>query len=111
MEILQNMRVSLLLEIYGNLLTEKQKVMLSDFYDNNISLTEIALNNSSSRQAVNDLIKRSVKNLEGFEKKLKLLEKYQKLKANVAESLKILESEKPDVKKLKNKISGILEDY
>lgn len=111
MEILQNMRVSLLLEIYGNLLTKKQRDMLTDFYDNNISLTEIALNNLSTRQAVNDLIKRSVKNLENYEQKLKLLEKYQKLKANIAGSLKILECEKPDVKKLKSKISGILEDY
>ena len=78
MSIEQNLEVSLLLEIYGNLLTQKQQDILSEFYNDNISISEIAQTHDSSRQAVNDLIKRSVKVLQDYEKKLHLLKKLNK---------------------------------
>ena len=56
-----NLKLSLLFEMYGNLLTEKQKLYLDGYLNKNLSLTEIAEVNNSSRQAVNDLIKRSIK--------------------------------------------------
>lgn len=90
MDINKNMRISLLLEIYGNLLTTKQKQILTDFYDNNMSLGEIAENTSTSRQAVNDIIKRSQKILENYESKLLLLEKFNKIKSDITSIKKIV---------------------
>ena len=90
MDINKNMRISLLLEIYGNLLTTKQKQILTDFYDNNMSLGEIAENTSTSRQAVNDIIKRSQKILENYESKLILLEKFNKIKSDITSIKKIV---------------------
>ena len=90
MDINKNMRISLLLEIYGNLLTTKQKQILTDFYDNNMSLGEIAENTSTSRQAVNDIIKRSQKILENYESKLMLLEKFNKIKNDITSIKKIV---------------------
>lgn len=90
MDINKNMRISLLLEIYGNLLTTKQKQILTDFYDNNMSLGEIAENTSTSRQAVNDIIKRSQKILENYESKLMLLEKFNKIKSDITSIKKII---------------------
>ena len=90
MDINKNMRISLLLEIYGNLLTTKQKQILTDFYDNNMSLGEIAENTSTSRQAVNDIIKRSQKILENYESKLMLLEKFNKIKSDITNIKKIV---------------------
>lgn len=90
MDINKNMRISLLLEIYGNLLTTKQKQILTDFYDNNMSLGEIAENTSTSRQAVNDIIKRSQKILENYESKLMLLEKFNKIKSDITSIKKIV---------------------
>ncbi|MGI5824960.1 MAG: YlxM family DNA-binding protein [Bacillota bacterium] len=66
-------RIALLNDIYGNLLTEKQKVMLDMFYNEDLSLGEIAEINQVSRQAVFDNIKRSEKALEHYEEKLGLL--------------------------------------
>ena len=90
MDINKNIRISLLLEIYGNLLTTKQKQILTDFYDNNMSLGEIAENTSTSRQAVNDIIKRSQKILENYESKLMLLEKFNKIKSDITSIKKIV---------------------
>ena len=66
-------RIALLNDIYGNLLTDKQKMMLDMFYNEDLSLGEIAEINKTSRQAVFDNIKRSEKALEHYEDKLGLL--------------------------------------
>ena len=109
MSIEQNLEVSLLLEIYGNLLTQKQQDILSEFYNDNISISEIAQTHDSSRQAVNDLIKRSVKVLQDYEKKLHLLKKFVKIKTTVNDVLSNnprTENNKPFVEAL----NKILED-
>jgi predicted DNA-binding protein YlxM (UPF0122 family) len=71
-----------LIDLYKNLLTAKQVNYLENFYKYNISLSEIAENENISRQAVKDLIDRSLKLLKKYEKKLNLLQKTIKIKAN-----------------------------
>lgn len=66
-------RIALLNDIYGNLLTEKQKMLLDLFYNEDLSLGEIAEINQISRQAVFDNIKRSEKALEHYEESLGML--------------------------------------
>ena len=50
------LKVSMLLEIYGKLLTEKQYNFLDDYYNNDFSLSEIAENYKITKQAVRDNI-------------------------------------------------------
>ena len=109
MDINKNMRISLLLEIYGNLLTIKQKQILTDFYDNNMSLGEIAENTSTSRQAVNDIIKRSQKILENYESKLMLLEKFNKIKNDIT-CIKNIVVNNGDKTNINTKLDKILEE-
>ena len=66
-------RIALLFDIYGSLLTEKQRTLLDMFYNEDLSLGEIAEINQTSRQAVFDNIKRSEKTLEHYEVNLGLL--------------------------------------
>ena len=66
-------RIALLFDIYGSLLTEKQRTLLDMFYNEDLSLGEIAEINQTSRQAVFDNIKRSEKTLEHYEGNLGLL--------------------------------------
>ena len=54
----KNIRISILCQIYGKLLTEKQYQVLNDYYNNDLSLSEIAENLQITRQAVRDNIKR-----------------------------------------------------
>ena len=60
----------MLLQIYGKMLTEKQYELANDYYNNDLSLSEIAENNNITRQAVRDVIKKGENKLFEFEEKL-----------------------------------------
>ena len=64
-----------LFEIYGELLTDKQRQMFDLYHQNDFSLGEIAEECEVSRQAVFDIIKRTEHTLEEYEQKLGLAEK------------------------------------
>lgn len=67
--------ISLLMDNYGLLLTENQLNIMELYYNDDLSLSEIAELNKISRQAIHDLIKRCYKTLTGYESKLHLLQK------------------------------------
>ena len=71
----KNVEISILLEIYGKLLTEKQLEILTDYYNNDLSLSEIAENNNITRQAVRDIIKKGENKLFELEEKLLIMKK------------------------------------
>lgn len=68
-------RIVSLYDIYGNLLTPKQRDVIRLYYEEDLSLGEIAEELKISRQAVYDILKRSEQALERYEKKLGLLER------------------------------------
>lgn len=72
-----HVQIGILCEIYGKLLTEKQYNAIDDYYNNDMSLSEIAENTNISRQAVRDLIKKGEEKLFEYEKILKIMEKTQ----------------------------------
>jgi len=84
-------KYSMLLDIYGNLLTEKQLNVMKSYFEENLSLNEIAENENTSRQAVFDLIKRGEKILNQYEDKLFLLNTYLRNKKIIEEIFKDLE--------------------
>ena len=66
----KNVEISILCDLYGKLLTQKQFDFLNDYYNNDLSLSEIAENNQITRQAVRDIIKKGEKKLFEYEEKL-----------------------------------------
>ena len=64
MEIEQVIKISQLYDFYSELLSEKQKQYLNDYYFNDFSLTEISENYDISKQAVSNNIKRTITELE-----------------------------------------------
>ena len=68
-----NVRVSMLMNIYGKLLTEKQYEVLDNYYNSDLSLSEIAENLNITRQAVRDNIKKGENKLFEFEEKLEIM--------------------------------------
>lgn len=69
-------QAALLYDFYGELLTQKQKLIFELYYQNDLSLTEIGEEQGISRQAVADQLKRTEKILAGYEEKLKLVERF-----------------------------------
>ena len=113
----KNVKVSILCQIYGKLLTKKQLEIITDYYDNDLSLSEIAENNQITRQAVRDIIKKSEKKLFELEKQLSFMEKQEsqeKIVNSILEKLTKLEEQetkkenKKVLKDAKEKLKSII---
>ena len=55
----KNLEISLLLDFYGDMLTEKQRNVVELYYNEDLSLSEIAAHSRITRQGVRDSIKRA----------------------------------------------------
>lgn len=80
----KNVKVSMLLEVYGKLLTEKQLQILDDYYNQDLSLSEIAENENITRQAVRDIIKKGENKLFELEEKLEIMKRTFKQEEKIA---------------------------
>jgi hypothetical protein len=110
----KNVKISMLNEIYGKLLTQKQNEILDDYYNQDLSLSEIAENNQITRQAVRDILQKAEKKLNEYEQKLMLLkkeeEKEKKIKKILAELTNQKEKCNSETKKILEKIEKNLRD-
>ncbi len=75
----KDMKLALLLDFYGGLLTKKQECALDGYYNQDLSLAEIADEMGISRQGVMSFLKQGEKHLRGFEQKLGLAERFTKI--------------------------------
>ncbi len=78
----KNLQIAVLLDYYGELLTEKQRDFISLYYDEDLSLAEIAENEGITRQGVRDSIKRAEALLFEMEEKLRFAERSEKINEN-----------------------------
>ncbi len=81
----KNLDVIMLLDIYGEMLTQKQRDFLEYYYNDDLSLSEIAENEGITRQGVRDSIKRAEAQLFDMEKKLGHCRRFNEMKKNVDE--------------------------
>ena len=71
----KKVEISMLWQIYGKLLTEKQYQYIDYYYNEDLSLSEIAENENITRQAVRDIIKKGERKLFEYEEKLLFMKK------------------------------------
>ena len=71
----EKVKISMLCQFYGKLLTQKQCEFINDYYNNDLSLSEIAENSNITRQAVRDIIKKGEKKLFEYEEKLQFMKR------------------------------------
>lgn len=64
-----------LFQIYGKLLSITQQEIILDYYEYNLSLSEIAENRNISRAAVDDALKKGVNKLEKYEEDLMIYQR------------------------------------
>ena len=75
-----DLKLSILFDYYGELLTDKQQEFFKDYYFDNLTLQEIAENNDISRNAVHKTLNTITNKLEYYESILKLYDKSNKIK-------------------------------
>lgn len=96
----EKVEISILLEIYGNLLTETQRMYMDLYYNQDYSLSEIGDNENITRQAVRTILVKSKKKLYEYEEKLKFLEKEKRIKALI-QKIELAQNEEERKKYLK----------
>ena len=110
----KNVEISFLYDIYGKLLTDKQAEAIELYYNDDLSLGEIADNSSITRQGVRDNIKRAEAILYDAEEKLGIARRF----LNIEKKLKDIDDIIANIEKssdikflpdnLKRKINSIL---
>lgn len=108
------LKQTLLYDFYGELFTAHQKEIYEEVVLDDCSLSEVAEAHGISRQGVHDLIKRCQKMLEGYEEKLKLVEKFCTIKEKVEQieklTNKVLENPEKQLLEIKQCAAEILEE-
>ena len=75
----KNLEISFLLDFYGDMLTEKQRDVVELYYNEDLSLSEIAAHSGITRQGVRDSIKRAESVLLDLEERLGLARKFRQI--------------------------------
>lgn len=83
-------RIGRLFDLYGPLLTDKQRSLVELYYHQDLSLAEIAELEGVSRQAVYDTIKRAASYLEDMEDKLGLIKELESMDKRLREIVESL---------------------
>jgi len=88
----KNLLIPCLLDIYGELLTERKRELLDYYYEEDYSLSEISELTGISRQGVRDSLRKSAAELLEFEEKLRLYEKKTSLEKLIEQTRETLKS-------------------
>ena len=88
----KNLNIGFLLDFYGEVLTERRRDALDFYYNNDMSLSEIAEEMGISRQGVRDLIKKAEEELLFYEEKLGLAKKFENAQKHASRALQMCES-------------------
>jgi len=76
-------QLSILYDFYSELLNSHKKQIFEDYVLNDLSLSEIAVNQGISRQGVYDIVRRCSIELKDYESKLNLVRKFQSVKGKL----------------------------
>lgn len=108
----KDLKMCVLLDIYGELLTEKQYEIMDFYYNQDYSLAEISEHLDITRQGVRDSIKRSEQTLTELEEKLNLSEKFRSNRENFEKISKILNemSHYNNIQIRNNKLQNLLSE-
>ena len=96
----KNLEMSQLLDFYGETLSERKRSVMSLYYNEDLSLAEVAEEVGISRQGVRDLIKKAEKELADLEETLGLADRFNRLRelADSAEEVMLRDNVSDELK-------------
>ena len=105
----QAYRMTMLFDFYGDLLTDRQKEFYDLYYNDDLSLAEIAENYDITRQGVRDIIVRAERTLIEIEEKTGLIRRFHETREATARIRALCqELSELNVEKLRNEALGEL---
>ena len=93
---MKNLEMSYLMDFYGNLLRDKQREIMQMYYQEDLSLSEIASEFGITRQGVRDNIVRAEKELTNYEISLGLWKKFSRISENLGRIRTLVEEQDND---------------
>ena len=81
----KNLEISYLLDFYGDVLTEKQRDVMEQYYNDDLSLSEIGENFGITRQGARDAIKHGETTLKELEEKVGFAARYRRVQQTLEE--------------------------
>lgn len=104
-----DVNMSVLIDIYSDLLTEKQKLSMELYYNEDYSLTEIADHLGISRQGVHENVKQGTDKIKKLEDVLCIKEKSENVKNLISKAKEaILKDDKNEALNLLEKAEGLV---
>jgi len=95
----QTYRMTMLYDFYGELLTDRQREFFDLYYNEDLSLSEIAENAGISRQGVRDVIVRAEAQMQEIEDKTGIIKKFERTR----DILNAIEAAADGVRQLNNR--------
>lgn len=97
--LLRKVDIDLLLSIYGAMLTDKQRDIATLYFEEDLSLAEIAQQEGVSRQSVHDTLQRVEKQLRTWEEKLGMRSRLSRVEKSLEEALAAIDDHLPEARK------------
>lgn len=106
----KDLKIGYLLDFYGEVLSERKRTVLDDYYNNDLSLAEIAAELGISRQAVRELIGKAGDELLFLEEKLGLAARFRKTQDAAQRLIELLEMQAPknEIQKAAKELADIV---
>ncbi|MBE7051048.1 MAG: DNA-binding protein [Ruminococcaceae bacterium] len=104
---MKNLQVAYLLDFYGNLFGDKQREILEMYYQEDMSLSEIASDVGITRQGVYDNIKRGEKEILSLESRLRLMDRFFEISKSLDSIEEILKEKSVSDEKIYSHLADI----
>ena len=111
----KDLKITFLLDFYGDMLTEKQREVVEAYYNEDLSLAEIAEDRDITRLGVRDAIKRAEQQLMEMEDRLGLAKRFKEVQdaltviCDCAVSIQERNSARDDDPEIRENVARILE--
>ncbi len=103
----KNLEIGYLLDFYGDVLPERRRDIMDLYYNDDLSLSEIAEQIGITRQAVRDCIKKTETELFFYEEKLGLRRRLTEARTHIERALALAETTDGDTTALTEELTAI----
>ena len=104
----KNLQIGYLLDFYGDILPERRRDLMDQYYNDDLSLAEIAEGAGITRQAVREAIKKSEAELFFYEEKLGLLERFTEAQTHAARALALCDGSHGIPTELRREVEALI---